>query len=132
MSRLLDRFEENDAAARVSAARGEHCNRGGSPQRMASSHTAAGIRGHWTKLISSNSHLVLTTARSFRIERLGLFRIEAYRDTADDADTWSIEATSFGVWIVSRRIASAMPVPILSFLVAQAAAVSVTNGSITS
>ena len=47
-------------------------------------------------------------------------------------DTWSIEATSFAVWIVSRWITSAMPVPILSFLVAQAAAVSVTNGSITS
>jgi di/tricarboxylate transporter len=47
-------------------------------------------------------------------------------------DTWSIEATSYAVWIVSRWITSAMPVPILSFLVAQAAAVSVTNGSITS
>jgi hypothetical protein len=61
----------------------------------------------------------LTTARSFRIERLGLFRIEAYRDTADDGDTRSLEATSFAVWIVSRWITSAMPVPILSFLVAQ-------------
>ena len=36
------------------------------------------------------------------------------------------------VWIVSRWISRAMPVPILSFLVAQAAVVNVTNGCITS
>src|SRR5947199_324817 len=48
------------------------------------------------------------------------------------ADTWSIVATSLAVWIVSRWITRAMPVATLSFLVAQAAAVSVTNGSITS
>ena len=47
-------------------------------------------------------------------------------------ETWSIEATSFAVWIVSRWITRQMPVAILSLLVAQAAAVSVTNGSITS
>ena len=47
-------------------------------------------------------------------------------------DTWSIDATSLAVWIVSRWIMRAMPVATLSFLVAQAAAVRVTNGSITS
>ena len=45
--------------------------------------------------------------------------------------TWSIEATSLAVWIVSRWITRQMPVATFSFLVA-AAAVSVTNGSITS
>ncbi len=53
-------------------------------------------------------------------------------NTKRPPETWSIEATSFAVWIVSRWITSAMPVATLSFFVAQAAAVSVTNGSITS
>jgi len=47
-------------------------------------------------------------------------------------ETWSIEATSFAVWIVSRWFTRQTPVPILSVLVAAAAMVSVTNGSIAS
>ena len=47
-------------------------------------------------------------------------------------DTWSIDATSFAVWIGSRCAIRQTPVPIFSVFVATAAAVSVTNGSITS
>ena len=47
-------------------------------------------------------------------------------------ETWSIEATSFAVWIVSRWFTRQTPVPTFNVLVAIAAAVSVTNGSITS
>ena len=47
-------------------------------------------------------------------------------------ETWSIEATSFAVWIGSRCVTRQTPVPTFSVLVAIAAAVSVTNGSITS
>ena len=47
-------------------------------------------------------------------------------------DTWSSEAASFAVWIVSRWITRQTPVPTFSFLVAAAAAVRITNGSIAS
>ena len=47
-------------------------------------------------------------------------------------ETWSIEATSFAVWIGSRWLTRQTPVPTFSVLVAAAAMVSVTNGSITS
>ena len=47
-------------------------------------------------------------------------------------DTWSIDATSLAVWIVSRWITRQTPVPILSFVVTAAATLSVTNGSIAS
>ena len=44
-------------------------------------------------------------------------------------DTTSRLATSFAVWMGSRWITNAMPVPSLSVLVVAAAAVSATNGS---
>ena len=47
-------------------------------------------------------------------------------------EIWSMDATSLAVWIVSRWITRQTPVPILSVLVAAAAAVNVTNGSIAS
>src|SRR5215472_16700363 len=47
-------------------------------------------------------------------------------------DTWSSEATSFAVWIVSRWITKQIAVASLSRLVTAAAALKVTNGSITS
>ncbi len=47
-------------------------------------------------------------------------------------ETWSIEATSFAVWIVSRWMTRHTPVPTFNVFVAIAAAVRVTNGSITS
>src|SRR5215472_9121378 len=47
-------------------------------------------------------------------------------------DTWSSEATSFAVWIVSRWITKQIAVASLSRLVTAAAALNVTNGSITS
>ena len=47
-------------------------------------------------------------------------------------DTWSIEATSFAVWIVSRWITRQTPVASFSRLVTTAAAVNVTKGSMTS
>jgi hypothetical protein len=47
-------------------------------------------------------------------------------------EIWSIEATSFAVWIGSRCATRHTPVPIFNVLVAAAAAVSVTNGSIAS
>src|SRR6478735_536301 len=42
-------------------------------------------------------------------------------------DTWSSEATSFAVWIVSRRITKQIAVPSLSRLVTAAAALNVTE-----
>ncbi len=47
-------------------------------------------------------------------------------------DTWSTEATSFAVWIVSRWITRQTAVPSLRRVVTAAAALNVTNGSITS
>ena len=47
-------------------------------------------------------------------------------------ETWSIEATSLAVWIGSRWATRQTPVPTFNVFVAIAAAVSVTNGSITS
>src|SRR5215207_9310997 len=47
-------------------------------------------------------------------------------------ETWSIEATSLAVWIGSRWATRQTPVPTFNVLVAIAAAVSVTNGSMTS
>ena len=47
-------------------------------------------------------------------------------------ETWSIEATSFAVWIGSRCAIRQTPVASFSVVVTAAAAVSVTNGSITS
>jgi len=47
-------------------------------------------------------------------------------------DTWSIEATSFAVWIVSRWGTRQTPVASLSRFVTAAATLNVTNGSITS
>jgi len=48
------------------------------------------------------------------------------------SETWSIVATSFAVWIVSRWMTRQTPVATFNVFVAIAAAVSVTNGSITS
>ena len=47
-------------------------------------------------------------------------------------EIWSIEATSFAVWIGSRWFTRHTPVPTSNVFVAIAATVSVTNGSITS
>ena len=47
-------------------------------------------------------------------------------------DTWSIEATSFAVWIASRCCTKSTPVPSLMVRVAWLAAASTTNGSIAS
>src|SRR5258708_10320827 len=46
-------------------------------------------------------------------------------------ETWSSEATSFAVWIVSRCTTRQTPVPSLIVWVTAAAALSVTNGSMT-
>src|SRR5271166_4330693 len=47
-------------------------------------------------------------------------------------DIWSSEATAFAVWIVSRWITKQIAVPSLRRVVTAAAALNVTNGSITS
>jgi len=48
------------------------------------------------------------------------------------SETWSIVATSLAVWIVSRWITKHTPVATFNVFVTIAAAVKVTNGSITS
>jgi hypothetical protein len=47
-------------------------------------------------------------------------------------ESWSSEATSFAVWIVSRWMTRQTRVATFNVVVAIAAAVKVTNGSITS
>ena len=48
------------------------------------------------------------------------------------AETWSMEATSFAVWIGSRWLIRQTPVPTFSVVVVTAAAVSTRNGSMMS
>jgi hypothetical protein len=65
---------------------------------------------------------------------LDLVAVPAVADAEQETapETWSIDDTSLAVWIGSRWTTRQMPVPTLSLVVAAAAAVKVTNGSIAS